>query len=97
LIGLELANMAAQDSGFTGGNWDAQLLAKSFDDGADEQRTEQTLCHGTQSVNAIAAGRKDDVFSLEESFHRGGSFYVGWVDRFVNCSLQYHRSCRGGS
>ena len=41
-----------------------ELSAKCVEDGTDQQRTEQTLCHGAQGVDAVALGGDDDVFAF---------------------------------
>ena len=47
---------------------DVELGADGVEDGADQQRAEQTLGHSAQGVDAIPLGGEDDVFAFEEGF-----------------------------
>jgi hypothetical protein len=48
---------------------DPELLADGVEDGTHQQSAEQTLCHGTQGVNAVTLGGEYNVFSLQELAH----------------------------
>ena len=45
-----------------------ELGAQCRQDGAHEERTEETLCHGTERVDAIASQRDLNIFFLQKLF-----------------------------
>ena len=47
---------------------DVELLAERVEDRADQQRAEQALRHGAQSVDAVALERDLNVLALEKRF-----------------------------
>lgn len=47
---------------------DTELGPQSIQDGTNQQRTEQALCHCTQRVNAVPLEIIDKVFLLEKLF-----------------------------
>ena len=60
-IGDVLCDLACEEA-------DVELGTEGVEDGADQQRAEQTLGHGTQGVDAVPLGGEDNVFTLEKGF-----------------------------
>ena len=43
-----------------------ELGTDGVEDGSDQQRAEQALGHGAQSVDAVPLGGEDDVFAFQK-------------------------------
>ena len=45
-----------------------KLSSKSVDDRADQEGTEESLCHGTKCIDSISFYGNFDVFAFEKCF-----------------------------
>ena len=54
---------------------DVKLGADRVDDRTDQQRTEESLCHGTQCIDQVTSDGYFDIFPFQKSFQSFFHFY----------------------